>query len=231
MQKILLIDNDIKFSSLLRNHLIDDNFDVEIVRTGHQALAALEVMHYDVILLDLLLPDMNGYDILKVIKETNQALVVICSAKNEDVDRILTLELGAEQFLSKLSPCKEIVAYLRALLRRIQTVLNKSLLVIEQKTHFTFKNLVLDTAQYTCHWRTQLIDFTYTEFCFLKLLIMHQKKVVKRQHLSEIVLGKPLLIYDRSVDVHISKIRHKLQVMTSGEITIYTIRRIGYRIQ
>lgn len=230
MQKVLLIDSDIALSQSICNYLVNNSFWVESVNSGRQAIEKLNHANYDTILLDTLLPDIEGHELLKNIVKHCNTPILIHSTKHESVEVILSLELGADHYLPKPSPMQEIVAHLRALLRRSYKVKTEHPSGPE-KLELIFKNLVLDASQYICKWNNRILLLTYTEFNFLKLFIMNQGNILKREYLSEQVLGKPLLAYDRSLDAHICNIRQKLKTLSGDHITIETIRRIGYRIK
>lgn len=230
MHKILLIDDDLEISDMLSSYLLSNNFEVDKANTGALALDNLAQQTYDAVILDIMLPDISGYDLLKKITQIYSTPVIIHSARHDSIEKILGLELGADDYIPKPSPAREITAHLRAVLRRTKKIASPQQ-AEKSVNKYYFKELVVDISQHICTWNNQLIDLTYTEFNFLKLLVINSEKILNKQYLSETALGRPLESYDRSVDVHISNIRQKLYTISGGELTIETTRRVGYKLK
>jgi len=228
MPNILLIDDDVELSQMLSEYLTNESFKVTVVHTGQEGIDEVITGKYKAIILDIMLPDINGIDVLKSVRQVSNIPVIMLTAKGDNIDRVLGLELGADDYISK--PCypRELLARLRALLRRLEDRSTAQ----ESDKKFAFNELVLDISQRLCIWNhTVNIELTSTEFNLLALLVQHSDRVVTKEELSKEGLGRAKELYDRSVDVHISNIRQKLFQLTADTITIETIRAVGYRIR
>ncbi|QIQ22362.1 response regulator transcription factor [Zophobihabitans entericus] len=227
---ILLIDDDVELSQMLGEYLTNESFNVKVVNTGYQGIEEALSNKYKAIILDIMLPDISGIDVLKQIRKTSHLPVIMLTAKGDNIDRVLGLELGADDYIPK--PCypRELLARLRAVLRRLDEPASETTSTSDSKKFF-YKGLVLDVPQRLCLWDDKPIDLTSTEFNLLALLLKNSDRVVTKEELSEQGLGRTRELYDRSVDVHISNIRQKLSQITNGAISIETIRAVGYRIR
>jgi two-component system, OmpR family, response regulator len=179
-------------------------------------------------ILDIMLPDMSGIDVLRQVRKNSRLPIIMLTAKGDNIDRVIGLEMGADDYMPK--PCypRELVARLRAVLRRVEE---------QQESHsdnssVNYGDLTLNPATRSSEWRGVPFDLTASEFNLLELLLRSPERVVSKDELSEKGLGRPREAYDRSIDVHISNIRQKLGSLEGGDIlTIETVRSIGYRIR
>ncbi|MGP1947557.1 MAG: envelope stress response regulator transcription factor CpxR [Arsenophonus sp. NC-PG7-MAG3] len=225
MHKILLVDDDRELTSLLKELLEMEGFSVIIAYDGEQALMLLDST-IDLLLLDIMMPQKNGIDTLKEIRRQYQIPVIMLTARGSDFDRVLGLELGADDYLPKPFNDRELVARIRALLRRSnwseqsQDNLNLSICQID--------GLQLNSGRQEASFNGKVLDLTGTEFTLLYLLAQHLGQVVSREHLSEEVLGKRLTPFDRAIDMHISNLRRKLPERTDGLPWFKTLRGRGY---
>ncbi|MFP3013668.1 MAG: envelope stress response regulator transcription factor CpxR [Arsenophonus sp. NC-QC1-MAG3] len=225
MHKILLVDDDRELTSLLKELLEMEGFSVIIAYDGEQALILLDST-IDLLLLDIMMPQKNGIDTLKEIRRQYQIPVIMLTARGSDFDRVLGLELGADDYLPKPFNDRELVARIRALLRRSswseqsQDNLNLSICQID--------GLQLNSGRQEASFNGKVLDLTGTEFTLLYLLAQHLGQVVSREHLSEEVLGKRLTPFDRAIDMHISNLRRKLPERTDGLPWFKTLRGRGY---
>lgn len=228
MINILLIDDDIELSQMLSEYLTNESFKVKVVHQGQEGINEALSGKYKAIILDIMLPDLNGIDVLKNIRQSLNTPVIMLTAKGDNIDRVLGLELGADDYIPK--PCypRELLARLRAVLRRMD---DKAPHVELDDKKYSFNDLILDIPQRLCSWNNVTIELTSTEFNLLALLVKNSDRVVTKEELSEDGLGRARELYDRSVDVHISNIRQKLHQLTKDAITIETIRAVGYRIR
>lgn len=228
MINILLIDDDIELSQMLSEYLTNESFKVKVVHQGQEGINEALTGEYKAIILDIMLPDLNGIDVLKNIRQTLNTPVIMLTAKGDNIDRVLGLELGADDYIPK--PCypRELLARLRAVLRRMD---DKPPYPEFDDKKYIFHDLTLDIPQRLCMWKNTPIELTSTEFNLLTLLVKNHERVVTKEELSEEGLGRARELYDRSVDVHISNIRQKLHQLTRDAITIETIRAVGYRIR
>ncbi|WP_363322482.1 response regulator transcription factor [uncultured Gilliamella sp.] len=224
---ILLIDDDIELSQMLSEYLTNEGFNIKSVYLGQDGINEALSGKYRAAILDVMLPDINGIDVLKSIRQHSNMPVIMLTAKGDNIDRVLGLELGADDYIPK--PCypRELLARLRAVLRRFD---ERPVEMIDDKK-YQFNGLTLDLPQRLCTWNGKVIDLTSTEFNLLVLLVKYSDRVVTKEELSEIGLGRARELYDRSVDVHISNIRQKLHQVAQNIVTIETIRAVGYRIR
>ena len=227
MINILLIDDDIELSQMLSEYLTNEGFNIKSVYLGKDGINEALSGKYRAAILDVMLPDINGIDVLKSIRQHSNMPVIMLTAKGDNIDRVLGLELGADDYIPK--PCypRELLARLRAVLRRFD---ERPVEMIDDKK-YQFNGLTLDLPQRLCTWNGKVIDLTSTEFNLLVLLVKYSDRVVTKEELSEIGLGRARELYDRSVDVHISNIRQKLHQVAQNIVTIETIRAVGYRIR
>lgn len=229
MIDILLVDDDIELAQMLSEYLTNESFAVKTVHYGQEGINEALTGKYKAIILDIMLPDISGIDVLKNIRQTLNVPVIMLTAKGDNIDRVLGLELGADDYIPK--PCypRELLARLRAVLRRMD---EKPNVMDSNEKKFQFNGLLLDAPQRLCIWNDSVnIELTSTEFNLLALLVKNSDRVVTKEELSEEGLGRTRELYDRSVDVHISNIRQKLHQLTEDAVTIETIRAVGYRIR
>uniref|UniRef100_A0A3B0LVR1 Transcriptional regulatory protein CpxR n=1 Tax=Arsenophonus endosymbiont of Trialeurodes vaporariorum TaxID=235567 RepID=A0A3B0LVR1_9GAMM len=225
MHKILFVDDDRELTSLLKELLEMEGFSVIIAYDGEQALTLLDST-IDLLLLDIMMPKKNGIDTLKEIRRQYQIPVIMLTARGSDLDRVLGLELGADDYLPKPFNDRELVARIRALLRRSnwseqsQDNLNSSVCQVD--------GLQLNPGRQEASFNGKVLDLTGTEFTLLYLLAQHLGQVVSREHLSQEVLGKRLTPFDRAIDMHISNLRRKLPERTDGLPWFKTLRGRGY---
>ncbi|MCG3743557.1 response regulator [Vibrio cincinnatiensis] len=222
MAHILLIDDDTELTSLLKEVLSYEGFEVSEANDG---LSGLEVIDdsIDLILLDVMMPKLNGMETLKRLREHWQTPVLMLTAKGEEIDRVIGLELGADDYLPKPFSDRELLARIRAILRRTQTSLtNKSSDVIE------CQDLQLYPGKQEAYCQGQLLDLTSTEFALLAHFVQHPGETVTKEALSLDVLGKRLAAFDRAIDMHVSNLRKKLPERADNKPRIKTLRGRGY---
>jgi DNA-binding response OmpR family regulator len=221
--RILLIDDDRELCQLLREFLSSDGFAVDSCHDGADALQVAQSTTYEAIILDVMLPGMQGLELLRRLRSANVGTpVLMLTARGEDTDRIVGLELGADDYLAKPCNPRELAARLRAILRRAG----------KQRPAArgdTVVGLLAINAERTATWNTLDLQLTSAEFNILRILLQHAGSVVSKDQLSQQALGRPLSAYDRSVDVHISKIRKKLLACGGAGSLITSVRGAGYQ--
>lgn len=218
---ILLVDDDVELCHLLGEFLETEGFRLRAVHDGNAALSEARRQHYDIIVLDIMLPGRPGLEVLRELRRVVDTPVLMLTARGEDSDRILGLELGADDYLAKPCNPRELAARLRAVLRRSQGTL---------RTGTLQRGLLsLNPARREASYNAAPLPLTSTEFNLLASLLARVGQAVDKETLSQEVLGRPLAAYDRSVDVHISKIRKKLAAAGAGD-TIVSIRGHGYQL-
>ncbi|AIN17675.1 response regulator [Yersinia rochesterensis] len=226
--KILLVDDDVELGSMLREYLSGEGFNAELVVTGKAGIAAALSGDYTALILDIMLPDMSGIDVLRQVRKKNRLPIIMLTAKGDNIDRVIGLEMGADDYMPK--PCypRELVARLRAVLRRFDE--HPDALSADDSV-ITHSDLMLNPSTRSSEWQGKPFDLTASEFNLLELLLRSSERVVTKDELSDKGLGRPREAYDRSVDVHISNIRQKLAALPGNTLNIETVRSIGYRIR
>lgn len=219
-QHILLIDDDQELCELLSSWLNAEGFTVHSVHDGETGLETAREGSYDAIVLDIMLPGMNGLDVLRALRKSCDTPLLMLSARGEPVDRILGLEFGADDYLAKPCDPRELVARLRALLRRSMAP------TVDQTLHVG--DIRMDTHSLIAWQDDELLPLTQTEGLILRELLEHAGQLIDRQALSRQALGKPLGPYDRSLDMHMSNLRRKLGPHADGRARIQSIRGRGY---
>jgi two-component system response regulator CpxR len=220
---VLLVDDDRELCRMLSEYLNPEGFRLTTVHDGDEALYSLGRHHFDLIVLDVMLPRLSGLDVLRLLRQKNTTPVLMLTARGEDIDRVVGLELGADDYLPKPFNPRELVARMRAILRR-------SLLLEPQpgrRDRIDAGPLSLLFSSRTASARGETVTLTGAEFRVLEVLMQQIGIVVSREQLTRQVLGRRLTPYDRSIDTHISNIRRKLAAV-ADEISIVNVRRTGY---
>ena len=231
MSKILLVDDDIELTDLLAEVLRLTGFEVEVANNGQEALDKLNASH-QLVLLDIMMPVLNGIETLKKIRQTSNVPVMMLTARGEEIDRVLGLELGADDYLPKPFNDRELVARIKAILRRATPVekentQNSTALPSEENT-LEFCGLVLHSGLQQASYKRQDLGLTGSEFALLHKLVLRPGQIVSREELSMNVLGKHLSPFDRSIDMHMSNLRKKLPERDNGLPWLKTLRGRGY---
>ncbi|WP_434777017.1 response regulator transcription factor [Neisseria sp. Ec49-e6-T10] len=221
MSRILLVDDDILLTELISEYLSAEGLIVHAVHDGEAGVKAVNEQSYDVVILDSMMPKMSGLDVLKTIRSTSHIPVIMLTAKGDDIDRIIGLEMGADDYVPKPCTPRELLARINAILRRTQS---KAESTIENK-EITVGALCLSSSKRQVSFNDKPLDLTSTEFNLLEVLVKHAGQVVSKETLSEEALERKLVKFDRSIDVHISSIRHKLGMPE----LIQTVRGLGYQ--
>ncbi|BCU89808.1 DNA-binding response regulator [Yersinia pseudotuberculosis] len=226
--KILLIDDDIELGTMLKEYLGGEGFNAKHVLTGKAGIDGALSGDYTALILDIMLPDMSGIDVLRQVRKKSRLPIIMLTAKGDNIDRVIGLEMGADDYMPK--PCypRELVARLRAVLRRFEE--QPTLSSIDSGI-ITQGGLTLNPSTRSSEWQGKPFDLTASEFNLLELLLRSPERVVTKDELSDKGLGRPREAYDRSVDVHISNIRQKLAALPGNHLNIETVRSIGYRIR
>jgi DNA-binding response OmpR family regulator len=218
---VLLIDDDAELCDLLGEFLALEGFRTRAVHTGEQALALCREQHVDLIVLDIMLPGRPGLEVLRELRRFSEVPVLMLTARGEDTDRILGLELGADDYLPKPCNPRELSARLRAILRRTRASR-------AERGELRVGELWLSSALRQARYAGQPLSLTSAEFNVLQGLAQRAGEVVDKETLCREALGRPLSAYDRSIDVHISKLRRKL-AEHGGEQLIVNVRGAGYQ--
>ena len=224
LEKVLIIDDDIELCDLIAESLKDEGFRVQAVHDPEVGLARIAAEPFSIVILDVMLPKFTGFELLRRLRATgNNVPVLLLTARGDEVDRIVGLEIGADDYLPKPFNTRELTARLRAILRRIAHTAAAP--TPNSVLHIGEIELNPNTRVVKCGGKN--LDVTSVEFDLLRELMRNAGQVVSREDLSAHVLGRPFSPFDRSIDMHISKLRRKLGEQR-GEELIRTIRNSGY---
>lgn len=225
MPRVLLVDDDVELTDLLREFLQQEGFETDAVHDGASGAERALAGDYDIVVLDVMMPRLDGVEALRRIRTASAVPVLMLTARGDDVDRIVGLELGADDYVPKPCTPRELAARLRAILRRARghetaAAGNEAL---------TAGPLWLSPGKRQATWHGRTLALTSTEFSLLEVLARHAGRVVGKAELSEQALGRPLARFDRSIDVHVSSLRQKLGQRGDGRSWIETVRGRGYQ--
>jgi two-component system, OmpR family, phosphate regulon response regulator OmpR len=223
--KVLIIDDDEKLCNLLREYLEENGFQVVTLGVGSDALKTIENVSPDIIILDVMLPDRDGLDVLKEINREFSLPVIMLTAKGEDTDRIIGLELGADDYISKPFNPRELLARIRAVMRRS---LSEGEEEKEDDGIIIAGGVVLNSAKHTITVNNEEMELSLTEYKILDVLMRNPNVVLSRDQIMNLARGKDLMAFDRSIDVHISKLRSRLEKDPRYPQRIKTIWGTGY---
>jgi DNA-binding response OmpR family regulator len=220
MNSLLIVDDDVELCALLIERLAEDGFDLSAVHNGIDGLELASSGRYSLVILDVMLPRMGGIDVLKQLRARSSVPVLMLTARGDDIDRIIGLEVGADDYLPKPFNPRELVARIKAILRRID----------ERRTDlekFTAGDILIDTSLREAYIGDRSLQLTTIEFALLEVLVRNPGRALSREYLTDIALGRRLGAFDRTIDVHISNLRRKLDERR-GIQRIKTIRGSGY---
>jgi two-component system, OmpR family, response regulator len=224
--KVLLIDDDIELVGMFQEYLEQEGFQARTVHDGASGAAEALSGQYAIAILDVMMPRMNGLETLRRIRATSQLPILMLTARGDDTDRIVGLELGADDYVAKPCSPRELTARIRAILRRSNGAqqeggVNAPLVVGE---------LTLWPEQRRAAWAGANLELTSTEFNLLEVLARQAGRAVSKNALSEQGLGRPLARFDRNIDVHLSSLRKKLGTLADGRSCLQTVYRLGYQL-
>lgn len=222
MRHILIIDNDIELTEILSNYLISEHFSVTIASNGANGLKKAINQSFDAVILDIALPDKNGFKILKVLRDYSDTPVLILTANHLEINQLIGFELGADEYL--LKPCnpRELIAKLRIILSKSHNNVPSPRSIIQ------YHHIKLDRTKHQAFINDVDLELTNAEFNILEMLMKSPGQAFSKKELTEYALGREFTAYDRSIDVHISNLRNKLGMNTSGEAWLKTVRGFGY---
>ena len=224
---ILIVDDDAKLRELLDEYLASYGFEVLMLPDGSTVLKTIQLKAPDLIILDIMLPGRDGLEVLREIRMQSQIPVIMLTAKGEDADRIVGLELGADDYLPKPFNPRELLARIKAVLRR-QPLTNKEVTKNREDLLVRGGGMVLNKAKQTLVVKGKEVELSSTEYKLLEVLMTHPNTVMSRDRLMSMARGKDFMAFDRSIDVHISKLRAKLETDPRKPKRIKTIWGTGY---
>ncbi|WP_045855888.1 response regulator transcription factor [Teredinibacter purpureus] len=222
---ILLVDDDIELCNLLAEYLSGEGFEAVTSHTGQDAITCIQSNPtISAVVLDIMMPGMSGLEVLRQIRPQSDIPIIMLTGRGDDIDRILGLEMGADDYLGKPCNPRELVARLRAILRRTHNQISNS-----PDQPLQLHGITLRISALSVHVNDNQLNLTSAEFNTLQLLLQKAGHTLSKQLLTEAVLHRKLEPYDRSIDVHISRLRQKLSAEGVGDV-IKSVRGIGYQM-
>jgi len=223
--RVLLIDNDVEYTKQLRKYLISINFDVDVYNDEIEGMLSAQNTPYDVILLDIVTSKLDGFELIKRLRESSICPIVVITTRDDHFDNVYSLEIGADDYLLKSIHQRLLRAHIRALIRRCYHVKNKI-----NKDILYVNNISLCQITRKSYCNDKILELTGGEFSILYYLMSNAGKIVSKESISENALGRTIGYYDRCIDMHISNIRRKISSISSEDksVKIKTIRGFGY---
>ena len=226
MAQVLLIDDDVVLLAMLKNYLERENFDVVVANDAAAGFELAMSGKFDLTMLDIMMPSVSGIELLRKIRQQSQLPILMLTARGDDSDRVIGLELGADDYVTKPCSPRELTARIRAILRRTTKEATDG-----PKSEMLQSNaLILWPEKRLAKLNEEKLDLTSAEFNLLEILVRHSGHPVSKQVLSTQGLGRAISKYDRNVDVHLSSLRQKLGTMRDGRSWIQTVYRLGYQL-
>jgi two-component system response regulator CpxR len=222
MDRLLLVDDDTELCELVSEYLGQEGFEIDAVHDGVTGVERAAAGTYALVILDVMLPELGGFDVLRRLREHSEVPVLMLTARGDEVDRIVGLELGADDYLAKPFNPRELSARIRAILRRSRSGDESSPALLGAG------DLELDIGGRSARVSGEEVELTGIEFELLAVLVRSSGSVVSRDELSRQALGRRASAFDRSLDVHISNLRRKLGPSSDGKDRIKTVRGVGY---
>lgn len=229
--RILLIDDDEKLCRLIQAYLEPMGFAVEVVHSGKVGLKLALQDSFDAVLLDVMLPEIDGFEVLRQLRQHSKVPVLMFTARGDETDRIVGLEMGADDYLPKTFSSRELLARLRAVIRRSKIVETEPVKVTTESDlaeNLCIRDLVIDVGARSVYQGGELLVLTAIEFDLLLAMVENCGRILSRDRLLDLVAGRDYTVFDRSIDVHISSLRRKLNDNPKDPHYIRTVRSAGY---
>jgi len=230
VEPVLLVDDDIELCSMLEDYLARHGFAVTTEHNGELGLHRALTGEFAIVLLDVMLPGLDGFEVLRRLRTSSQVSVLLLTARGEDIDRIVGLEIGADDYLPKPFNPRELLARVRAILRRTAATRSTRGPANAAIKHLSVGGIELDTGARTATCNGVELDLTNVEFELLCALMGAPGQILTREHLTELVLDRRFNPFDRSLDMHVSRLRRKLDDAANLGDQIKTIRSVGYQL-
>src|SRR5262245_31964790 len=223
-KRILVIDDDVELCQLVNRFLTQEGFEMEAVNTGAAGAECALSKSYALVVLDVMMPEVNGFDVLRRIRAQSHIPVLMLTAKGDALDRVLGLEMGADDYLAKPFNPQELVARIRAILRRIKPQADAK----SPRTPLVVGDVEMDRGARVVRRQGETVNLTSVEFDLLEVLLQAAGQVISRETLTRDVLGREFSPFDRSIDTHVCNLRKKIGLLPQGTERIKGVRGIGY---
>lgn len=226
MSRILVVEDEQSFSDALSFMLRKEGFDVSVAADGHSAVETFEKESADLVLLDIMLPGMPGTEVCRLIRSTSQVPIIMVTAKDSEIDKVVGLELGADDYVTKPFSSRELVARIRAVLRRRGPEDNS-----KDDTSLTAGNIRMDVDRHVVTVDEQAVRLPLKEFELLALLMRNAGRVLTRSQLIERVWGSDYVGDTKTLDVHVKRLRSKIEADPTDPQRLVTVRGLGYKLE
>jgi len=233
-EKILVVEDELTLLETLAYNLRHQGYEVDIASDGNTALKIARENHPDLILLDIMLPGMDGFEVCRVLRQEMNTPVLMLTARDDEIDRVVGLEVGADDYLTKPFSMRELLARVKALLRRVRLIreeIDTSASPAGESQSMTFGNLVLDISRREARLNNLPLSLKPKEYELLVFLAQHRGQVLTRETILERVWGWDFIGDSRTVDVHVRWLREKIEPNPSNPERIITVRGAGYRFE
>lgn len=224
-KQVLIVDDDLDIRTIVEASLSAEGFDVTTASDGEEALEKLQTGEFELVVLDVVMPGISGTELCKRVRSTSNVPIIFLSGRSEDIDRIIGLEIGADDYLTKPFNPRELVARVKAILRRADAT---GEIAIPNDAVLETGKLKLDREQFKAFWSDEELELTKTEFLLLRTMVRHPGRVYSRSELMTGAYEDDVHVSDRTIDSHIRRLRHKL--LEVGADPIKTVRGVGYKI-
>jgi DNA-binding response OmpR family regulator len=233
-EKILVVEDELTLQETLAYNLKRQGYEVETTGDGNFALELARAAHPDLILLDIMLPGLDGFEVCRILRQEMTTPILMLTARDDEIDRVVGLEVGADDYLTKPFSMRELMARVKALLRRVRLIrqeISASTAVVEDSNLIAFDNLVIDSSRREVRLKELPLSLKPQEFELLLYLAHHRGKALSREAILENVWGWEYIGDSRTVDVHVRWLREKIEVEPANPRRIVTVRGVGYRFE
>lgn len=224
-KKILVVDDEIKITEVIKSYLEHNGYDVAAACDGKQAMQLFEKQNPSLIILDLMLPDISGEDLCRIIRKESRVPIIMLTAKVEEEDILRGLDIGADDYITKPFSPKQLVARVFAVLRRV----SDDPVALSNTVSFNYDDLVIDNLRHEVKKQNNIVNLTPNEYRILLTLIKYPQKTFTREELINMALGEDFDGFDRTVDTHIKNLRQKIESDPKSPVYVLTVHGIGYR--
>ncbi|PWQ99618.1 response regulator [Leucothrix arctica] len=225
---ILIVEDEDKIAQILVDYLKNDGFETQVLNTGLDAVETVKTTEPDLVILDLMLPEKDGVSICREVRQFSNVPIMMLTAKVDEVDRLIGLELGADDYVCKPFLPREVVARVKTILRRVQSTQNTNDSIGQQ---LSYRSITLQCDRYVCLISNQRVELTPVEFRLLQTLMASPGRVFSRDVLIQFSYSDGRVVSDRTVDSHVKNLRKKVSAVTGSEELIHSIYGVGYKIE